>query len=307
MGHWLGRLHQWLSRSRQQDTDDHSMPEVYYTPEPSPGTHSTGEYPAGQQPSPAPPSPAEAPALCGEVVGRVTCPVLTAGSESWSEGAEMLDTAEADAADVQVSKGSHSPSWLHASPASLGALCGLWSSTLVPCWAAAVGVPGPRTGDAPRVPHVGYSPVRALTTLSGALLMVSLSRAVSTEGPGLPQSSLVSPSAASGLSGLLSSAALQATAGLGIRRLQLVFLQVASPLSALLVSLSTSLAAELLLCGSSSPLCSVMPGCSFQGIAVCPQSVPGQSGLSRPHRVLSISPLSPDGRGLAPDLGASGL
>lgn len=45
--------------------------------------------------------------------------------------------------------------------------------------------------------------VIALTTFSGALLMVSVSRAVSTEGLGLPQSSPVSPSAASGLSGLL--------------------------------------------------------------------------------------------------------
>ncbi|XP_053928086.1 BLOC-3 complex member HPS1 isoform X3 [Cuculus canorus] len=51
----------------QQDTDDLSVPEIYYTPEPSPGTHSTG-------------------------------------SESWSEGAEMLGTGEADAADVQMAE-----------------------------------------------------------------------------------------------------------------------------------------------------------------------------------------------------------
>ncbi|KAF1653062.1 Hermansky-Pudlak syndrome 1 protein, partial [Eudyptes chrysocome] len=51
----------------QQDTDDLSMPEVYYTPEPSPGGHSTGD-------------------------------------ESWLEGAEMLGTGEADAADVQMAE-----------------------------------------------------------------------------------------------------------------------------------------------------------------------------------------------------------
>ncbi|NWU60559.1 HPS1 protein, partial [Pterocles burchelli] len=51
----------------QQDTDDLSVPEVYYTPEPSPGRHSTG-------------------------------------SESWSEGAEMLSTGEADTADVQMAE-----------------------------------------------------------------------------------------------------------------------------------------------------------------------------------------------------------
>ncbi|XP_041271521.1 Hermansky-Pudlak syndrome 1 protein isoform X2 [Onychostruthus taczanowskii] len=50
--------------SDDQDTDDLSVPEVYYTPEPSPGRHSTG-------------------------------------SESWSEGAEMLSIGEVDAADVQ--------------------------------------------------------------------------------------------------------------------------------------------------------------------------------------------------------------
>ncbi|XP_053928089.1 BLOC-3 complex member HPS1 isoform X5 [Cuculus canorus] len=53
--------------SDDQDTDDLSVPEIYYTPEPSPGTHSTG-------------------------------------SESWSEGAEMLGTGEADAADVQMAE-----------------------------------------------------------------------------------------------------------------------------------------------------------------------------------------------------------
>uniref|UniRef100_A0A8C0F0K8 HPS1 biogenesis of lysosomal organelles complex 3 subunit 1 n=1 Tax=Bubo bubo TaxID=30461 RepID=A0A8C0F0K8_BUBBB len=53
--------------SDDQDTDDLSVPEVYYTPEPSPGGHSTG-------------------------------------SESWSEGAEMLGTEEADAADVQMAE-----------------------------------------------------------------------------------------------------------------------------------------------------------------------------------------------------------
>ncbi|KAF1562891.1 UNVERIFIED_CONTAM: Hermansky-Pudlak syndrome 1 protein, partial [Eudyptes pachyrhynchus] len=51
----------------QQDTDDLSVPEVYYTPEPSPGGHSTGD-------------------------------------ESWLEGAEMLGTGEADAADVQMAE-----------------------------------------------------------------------------------------------------------------------------------------------------------------------------------------------------------
>ncbi|NXN72514.1 HPS1 protein, partial [Himantopus himantopus] len=51
----------------QQDTDDLSVPEVYYTPEPSPGRHSTGD-------------------------------------ESWSEGAEMLGTGEADAAEVQMAE-----------------------------------------------------------------------------------------------------------------------------------------------------------------------------------------------------------
>ncbi|KFW11977.1 Hermansky-Pudlak syndrome 1 protein, partial [Fulmarus glacialis] len=56
-----------------------------------------------------------------------------AGSESWSEGAEMLGTGEADAADVQVSKGSCSPSQLHTSPACPGALCSLWSLSLIPC------------------------------------------------------------------------------------------------------------------------------------------------------------------------------
>ncbi|NWS41802.1 HPS1 protein, partial [Probosciger aterrimus] len=50
-----------------QDTDDLSVPEVYYTPEPSPGRHSTG-------------------------------------SESWSEGTEMLSTGEVDAADVQMAE-----------------------------------------------------------------------------------------------------------------------------------------------------------------------------------------------------------
>ncbi|KAF1665858.1 Hermansky-Pudlak syndrome 1 protein, partial [Aptenodytes patagonicus] len=53
--------------SDDQDTDDLSMPEVYYTPEPSPGGHSTGD-------------------------------------ESWLEGAEMLGTGEADAADVQMAE-----------------------------------------------------------------------------------------------------------------------------------------------------------------------------------------------------------
>ncbi|XP_054019323.1 BLOC-3 complex member HPS1 [Dryobates pubescens] len=50
-----------------QDTDDQSVSEVYYTPEPSPGRQSTG-------------------------------------SESWSEGAEMLSTGEADSADVQMAE-----------------------------------------------------------------------------------------------------------------------------------------------------------------------------------------------------------
>ncbi|NWU49270.1 HPS1 protein, partial [Dromas ardeola] len=53
--------------SDDQDTDDQSMPEVYYTPEPSPGEHSTGD-------------------------------------ESWSEGAETLGIGEADAAEVQMAE-----------------------------------------------------------------------------------------------------------------------------------------------------------------------------------------------------------
>ncbi|XP_035755120.1 Hermansky-Pudlak syndrome 1 protein, partial [Egretta garzetta] len=53
--------------SDDQDTDDLSVPEIFYTPEPSPGRHSTS-------------------------------------SESWSEGTEMLGTGEADAADVQMAE-----------------------------------------------------------------------------------------------------------------------------------------------------------------------------------------------------------
>ncbi|NXW36141.1 HPS1 protein, partial [Phaetusa simplex] len=53
--------------SDDQDTDDQSVPEVYYTPEPSPGEHSTGD-------------------------------------ESWSEGAETLGIGEADTAEVQMAE-----------------------------------------------------------------------------------------------------------------------------------------------------------------------------------------------------------
>ncbi|NXE55173.1 HPS1 protein, partial [Casuarius casuarius] len=53
--------------SDDQDTDDLSAPEVYYTPEPSPGRHSTGD-------------------------------------ESWSEGPEPPGTGEADSADVQMAE-----------------------------------------------------------------------------------------------------------------------------------------------------------------------------------------------------------
>ncbi|NXV40184.1 HPS1 protein, partial [Uria aalge] len=53
--------------SDDQDTDDQSVPEVYYTPEPSPGEHSTGD-------------------------------------ESWSEGTETLGIGEADAAEVQMAE-----------------------------------------------------------------------------------------------------------------------------------------------------------------------------------------------------------
>ncbi|NWT45283.1 HPS1 protein, partial [Chroicocephalus maculipennis] len=53
--------------SDDQDTDDQSVPEVYYTPEPSPGEHSTGD-------------------------------------ESWSEGAETLGIGEADTAEIQMAE-----------------------------------------------------------------------------------------------------------------------------------------------------------------------------------------------------------
>ncbi|KFO13395.1 Hermansky-Pudlak syndrome 1 protein, partial [Balearica regulorum gibbericeps] len=53
--------------SDDQDTDDLSVPEVYYTPEPSPDRHSMG-------------------------------------SESWSEGAEILSAGEVDAAEVQMAE-----------------------------------------------------------------------------------------------------------------------------------------------------------------------------------------------------------
>ncbi|XP_065698909.1 BLOC-3 complex member HPS1 isoform X7 [Patagioenas fasciata] len=53
--------------SDDQDTDDLSVPEIYYTPEPSPSRDSMG-------------------------------------SESWSEGAETLSTRESDAADVQIAE-----------------------------------------------------------------------------------------------------------------------------------------------------------------------------------------------------------
>ncbi|NWI08857.1 HPS1 protein, partial [Crypturellus soui] len=53
--------------SDDQDTDDLSAPEVFYTPEPSPGGHSTGD-------------------------------------ESWSEGPETPGTAEVDSAEVQMAE-----------------------------------------------------------------------------------------------------------------------------------------------------------------------------------------------------------
>lgn len=49
--------------------------------------------------------------------------MFSAGSESWSEGAEMLSIGEVDAADVQVSTESCNTSQLHTSPACPSALC----------------------------------------------------------------------------------------------------------------------------------------------------------------------------------------
>ncbi|XP_027504060.1 Hermansky-Pudlak syndrome 1 protein isoform X4 [Corapipo altera] len=147
------------SDDQWQDTDDQSVPEVYYTPEPSPGGHSTG-------------------------------------SESWSEGAEMLSIGEAEAADVQVSTVLQCLPAPHLDSLSRCSLCSLRSlvlgTRLLLC--CSCGYP---------VSHMLCLTVTALTALSEALLTVSLSRAVSREKSGLPQSSPVSPSAASGLSGPL--------------------------------------------------------------------------------------------------------
>lgn len=130
------------------------MPEVYYTPEPSPGRHSTGECPAEQQPCPMPPSPAEPPGLRWGLAGRATC-LFPAGSESWLEDAEILSTGEAEAADVQVSEGSCSPSSSTPQPVLVLFAVSLWSLSLIPCCAAPVGASGSRVGDTPCVLHVG--------------------------------------------------------------------------------------------------------------------------------------------------------
>lgn len=65
------------------------------------------------------------------LVGLEGCPAMfSAGSESWSEGAEMLSIGEVDAADVQVSTESCNTSQLHTSPACPSAFCRFWSSSL---------------------------------------------------------------------------------------------------------------------------------------------------------------------------------
>ncbi|XP_040419628.1 Hermansky-Pudlak syndrome 1 protein isoform X1 [Cygnus olor] len=90
--------------SDDQDTDDLSTPEVYYTPQPSPGRQSTGECLAGKEPCAGPAAPQ---GVWGGAWGtgrQSRAAAFPAGSESWSESPEPAAAGDADSADVQVAE-----------------------------------------------------------------------------------------------------------------------------------------------------------------------------------------------------------
>lgn len=135
----------------------------------------------------------------------------------------MLSIGEVDAADVQVSTESCNTSQLHTSLACPGALCGLWSSSLVSCCAAAVGALHP--------PMLCIN-VTALVSFSEALLTMSCQQRGS--GAASEQSSVsLCCRWAFWAASLMDAAAphtLQANTGLGLRHLQPLSLQQASSL-----------------------------------------------------------------------------